>query len=330
MNQYFSRSIRRWILFIVLILIMLIIGFIIKQRGTQSITILISTPPQITTQVVYPCSSNNHAIKITFLNSRPFCMHLLSDDIVSNSIAGSRSWMPHQTKLISLMLKNAPSKPAVFLDIGANIGWFTLVMSVLGHKVIAIEPMLNNVKLMQASLHASQASSNVIVHANGLGVIPSQCILFSDNRNIGDGHTICGISSEKDAIRLIPRDYSIRQIINSTRLDSLVSQNIDVMKIDVEGSELYAVQSGIRLFDQYQVHHIISEFSPRMMREKKSDPYEYLKFFVSRGYNIRIVDDALTSLYERNAWQTITVYKSEQDLQRLSNGEQLDLWFTKK
>ncbi|CAF1007451.1 unnamed protein product [Adineta steineri] len=173
---------------------------------------------------------------------------------------------------------------------------------------------------MQASLQASQTSHNVIVHPNGLGVIPQQCILYSDNGNIGDGHTICGISSEKNINTLIPNGYSIRQIINSTRLDTLVSQNIDVMKIDVEGSELYAVQSGNHLFDNYHVHNIISEFSPRMMRDKKSDPYEYLNFFVSRGYNIRMVNDQLASLYEQNTWETVTVYKSEQDLRRLCDG----------
>ncbi|CAF1553596.1 unnamed protein product, partial [Rotaria sp. Silwood1] len=45
-----------------------------------------------------------------------------------------------------------------------------------------------NVKLMQASLQASQLSQNVIVHSNGLGTMPGKCILYSDNRNIGDGH----------------------------------------------------------------------------------------------------------------------------------------------
>ncbi|CAF1097556.1 unnamed protein product [Adineta steineri] len=329
MKQLFSRQIRRLISFLVLLLILIVTGLTFMQRTTQVPMILLTTPAQIITPV-YPYLNNSNAVKLTFLNSRPFYMHLLSNDIVSNSIARSRSWMSHQTKLISLMLANSSSKPAVFLDIGANIGWFTLVMSVLGHKVIAIEPMLNNVKLMQASLQASQTSHNVIVHPNGLGVIPQQCILYSDNGNIGDGHTICGISSEKNINTLIPNGYSIRQIINSTRLDTLVSQNIDVMKIDVEGSELYAVQSGNHLFDHYHVHNIISEFSPRMMRDKKSDPYEYLKFFISRGYNIRMVNDQLASLYEQNTWQTVTVYKSEQDLRRLCDGSgEMELWFTK-
>ncbi|CAF2625596.1 unnamed protein product [Rotaria sp. Silwood2] len=186
-----------------------------------------------------------------------------------------------------------------------------------------------NVKLLQASLQVSQLSQNVIVHSNALSAIPDKCILYSDNRNIGDGHVVCGISSLKDINVLVPAGYSIRQIINSTRLDALVAEDIDVMKIDVEGSELHAILSGIGLFDRYRVRHIISEFSPRMMRDKKSDPYEYLNFFVSRGYNIRIVNDPLPDLYERNAWQTVSIYRSEEDLRKLSNGGELELWFTK-
>lgn len=253
----------------------------------------------------------------------------MPDDIVSESVAQTQSWMPQQTKLISLILADAPAQPAVFLDIGANIGWFTLVMVVLGHKVIAIEPMENNVKLLQESLQASNVSHNVLVYPNGLGAKPQTCVLYSDNVNIGDGHTICGISSEQQAIALIPAGYSIRQMINSTRLDTLVGQDVDVMKIDVEGSELNAVRGGVRLFEQHRVRHIISEFSPSMMREKKSDPYKYLKFFVSRGYKIRIVNDELVALYEQNAWRTAPVYQSKEDLRRLSDGDYYELWFTK-
>ena len=266
-----------------------------------------------------------------FLSSRPFCLHLLSHDIVSDRIATTGSWMPQQTKFISMLLNDSPSKPAVFLDIGANIGWFTVIMSVLGHRVIAIEPMESNVELMRASLQASQISHNVTIHSRGLDVTPGKCILYSDNHNVGDGHTACGISSEKDANTLVPAGYSIRQVINTTRLDALVNQNIDVIKIDVEGSELHAVRSGARLFDEYDVRHIISEFSPNMMRDKKSDPYEYLKFFVSRGYNIRIVNDGMSELYKQNSWQRAHIYKSDDDLRTLSsNAGILELWFTKK
>ncbi|CAF1387605.1 unnamed protein product [Adineta ricciae] len=346
MKQFFTCSVRQRIFFLVLLFSILATKFLFTQEqgltfriipSTTTTTTTTSTTTPITTTVtstqdtkrVYPCLRSRHAIQTSFLGSRSFCIHLLSNDIVSNSIASSHSWMPHQTRLMASLLADAPSKPAVFLDIGANIGWFTLVMASLGHEVIAIEPMSRNIELLRASLQASKISQNVIVHPNGLGVKPSVCILYSDNRNVGDGHTICDITSEKEAIGRIPGGYSLRQVINSTRLDTLVNQNIDVMKIDVEGSELYAVQSGIRLFDKYEVRHVVSEFSPRMMREKRSDPYDYLKFFVSRGYKIRIVNDQLTILFERKVWQSVPVYISDNDLRRLSNGDQVDLLFSK-
>ncbi len=328
MKEFYPRRIRPWILFAVL-LTLFIIGFIYMHQTPQIHTTFTATSHYFST-TAYPCMSDRRGTKLSFLGSRPFCIHLLHGDIVSDSIARSGSWMPHQTKLISLLLADSSSKPAVFLDIGANIGWFTIVMAVLGHKVIAIEPMSNNVELMQSSLQASQVSHNVIVHSHGLGTTPGECILYSDNHNIGDGHMICGVSSEKERNALVPAGYSIRQVIHSTRLDALVSQNIDVIKIDVEGSELHAVRSGSRLFDGYNVRHIISEFSPGMMRHKNSDPYEYLNFFVSRGYNIRIINDDTSKQYEKNTWQTMRIYKSEQELRQLSNpGGIMELWFTK-
>jgi FkbM family methyltransferase len=203
-------------------------------------------------------------------------------------------------------------------------------MSVFGHKVIAIEPMYSNVKLMEASLQASQASQNVIVHPHALGMTSGQCILYSDDSNVGDGHTICGISAQRGMDSQVPAGYSVRQVIHVTRLDVLVDQDIDVMKIDVEGYELFAVRSGDRLFDRHHVHHIISEFCPSFIRAKNSDPYEYLKFFISRGYDIRVLTDNIGDAYERNTWQAMPIYRSEQDLRKLSNESGLlDIWFMK-
>ena len=307
----------------------MIVGFYHKYRTTQLDTVYAPIIHRVNTQACIPTNTRS-AVNITFLGDRSFLMHLLVNDIVSNAIVDSGSWMPHQTKFISLLLGNSSSKPAVFLDIGANIGWFTLTMAALGHKVIAIEPICNNVALMRASLQASQLSNNVILHYDGLSATSGRCIIHSDNQNIGDGHMVCGLSNVEEMNAVVPSGYSIRQVMNSTRLDALVNQDIDVIKIDVEGSELHAVKSGIRLFDKYRIRHIISEFSPTMMRQKHSDPFEYLTFFVSRGYVIRVMTDHLSDLYRRNDWRTQRTYRSDDDLRQLSNHDGIrELWFSK-
>ena len=177
-----------------LITLAIIVGFYHIYRTTQVDTVHTPIAHRVNIQACAPKNMRS-AVNITFLGDRSFRMHLLVNDIVSNAIANSGSWMPHQTKFISLLLGNASSKPAVFLDIGANIGWFTLAMSALGHKVIAIEPMCNNVALMRASLEASQLSGNVILHSDGLSATAGRCIIHSDNGNIGDGHMVCGLST---------------------------------------------------------------------------------------------------------------------------------------
>ena len=312
-----------------LLITLVILGFYHKYRTTELAS---SYTPIVHRVNIQTCAPKNmrSAVNITFLGDRSFRMHLLVNDIVSNAIADSGSWMPHQTKFISLLLGNASSKPGVFLDIGANIGWFTLAMSALGHKVIAIEPMCNNVALMRASLEASHLSDHVILHSDGLSATTGRCIIHSDNGNIGDGHMVCGLSTDEEMKAAVPAGYSIRQVMNSTRLDALVSQDIDVIKIDVEGSELHAVKSGARLFDHYRIGHIISEFSPSMIRQKRSDPFEYLKFFVSREYVIRIVTDDISDEYRRNNWRTRRTYRSDDDLRQLINRDGImELWFSK-
>ena len=50
--------------------------------------------------------------------------------------------------------KSFRGKKGVFLDVGANVGWFSMVALSLGHSVIAFEPFERNVELMCASLDA--------------------------------------------------------------------------------------------------------------------------------------------------------------------------------
>jgi FkbM family methyltransferase len=290
--------------------------------------------PEILVNIPSPtiaCPQDDYAMELTYMNSRSFCLYLLRDDIVSTSIVKTKSWMPHQTTFINVLLSESLSKPAVFLDIGANIGWFTMVMSALNHRVIAIEAMKTNTQLLQSSLAASKLQKSVRLHHHGISSVRGKCILYSDNLNVGDGHMTCGISADANLSAVLPPNYSIREVIETKSLDALVQEPINVMKIDVEGSELQVVMSGMQLFDRYGVKHIITEFTPNMMRSKSGDPYHYLMFFFLRGYQIRAVNSTMPDLYQQKEWDKMPTFETEQELRDLSNRKtDMELWLTRQ
>ena len=60
---------------------------------------------------------------------------------------------------VSVILKALENYPtAVFLDIGCNIGTYTLVMAAAGREVVGVDAMLNNLAYIHTSLALSNTS----------------------------------------------------------------------------------------------------------------------------------------------------------------------------
>ena len=192
-------------------------------------------------------------------------------DIVSESITSTGSWERGDTeKLMSLLpceealrveaerrsssrlCEETAQKRGVFLDIGANIGWFTMVALHLGHDVVAFEPFNSNVDLICASIRETSSSSlPKRFHLNELGLDFKQrrCELFQQRHvNLGDAHSVC---DNKTRAHFISNGYTSLGWMNTTTLDEALVDGlfdhvdgIDVMKIDVEGFEPSVILGG--------------------------------------------------------------------------------------
>ena len=66
----------------------------------------------------------------------------------------------------------------------------------------------------------------------------------------------------------------------------LSNKNIAVIKVDIEGGEGKALESGIELINKYHVPFIAIEFSPLYLLEHGTDPKELLHLLISNGYKI--------------------------------------------
>jgi FkbM family methyltransferase len=189
---------------------------------------------------------------------------------------------------------NIPLSELTFLDIGANIGWFSFQMAALGVQVIAFEPMEQNLDLIKASLCLSEnmnsgLSKQITLFGYGLGVEDGECMTFSHRINKGDGHVEC------DASRLeLPEDYEVRGSIPVRRLDDIMSKfqsergklNVVAAKIDIEGSEAKMMEGGEKFLLGGEIPVIVTEFDPRMIRERGSDPVDFMKKIFSAGYRV--------------------------------------------
>ena len=169
------------------------------------------------------------------------------------------------------------------VDIGANIGYFTMLAASLvgprGH-VLAVEPNPRNMRLLEASRRANRYDHVTLAQA-AAGRETGILIL---NTSYSNGTT----SAPPDDLAQLLSAESVPCL----RLDSLVDVNttVDFIKVDVEGAEynaLLGAEGTIRRCRPF----IVSEFSPAMMPGiSHVSGEDYLNWLISLGYDLSVVE----------------------------------------
>jgi hypothetical protein len=108
------------------------------------------------------------------------------------------------------------------------------------------------------------------------------CFVLSDHINVGDGIMACQENSQVPYVA--PTGYSIRDTLDLVTLDSLVDQDIWLLKIDVEGFEPLVFRGAKRLFATSKIHYIFSEVSDAMMAGHGYKSEDYMMFLYESGF----------------------------------------------
>ena len=225
-------------------------------------------------------------------------MYIYKDnDIVSNSLLRTGQWATaeknglHQALNAFAKRKNLTEQEVIFLDIGANVGSFSLTMASYGFSVVAFEAFGENSDLIQASICKNSFEHLITLHSKALGAATSACVVYSDVHNYGDGHTQCGEQQNivNDTFLHEGVQYNIRARIESVRLDDVLASpkirsKIGAVKMDVEGYETHVVQGGQGVLLNSKIPCIFTEFSPGMIRDKGGNPADFVNTFIDAGY----------------------------------------------
>jgi FkbM family methyltransferase len=149
-----------------------------------------------------------------------------ADDFISQNIA--KGICPY-TPLVDLMLKIAKPGQAV-LDLGAHIGTFCLAAAAAGCRVAAVEASPRNVALLRASVANNSFDHLRVIHA----AVAAQEGVLSFSPYGPYGH----VSTPATNLPSIQ--------VPAVTVDRLLADigwpHVDFIKIDVEGSEIAALQ----------------------------------------------------------------------------------------
>lgn len=209
-----------------------------------------------------------------------FSMYLDGADIsVARSIEAG-TYEPHVIAFVEAFL--APGMHVV--DAGANIGLYSLLAaSRVGPagRVWSFEPNSENCRLLLSSA-AANAFTNISLHPVALGNAAGHTyftLALGSNGGIQD-------DAHRDLL-----DESCK-IVPLMRLDDFALERVDLLKMDVEGSEALLVQ-GAQATLQRCRPVIVSEFSFEMLhRIARLDGGEFLAGMQDLGYELFISDKA--------------------------------------
>lgn len=219
--------------------------------------------------------------KSDFANIRGHKMYLGPKDSLGLSINGIYEKL--ETELIKNEIKNGD----VVLDIGANIGYYTLIFAKLvGNKgrVFAFEPEPFNFSLLEKNIEINNYK-NVIIENTAVSDKNGEIKLYLSKKKTGM-HRIYPshlISSDFVNVKMISSDDYFH--------NHKYGKKISFLKIDVEGSELGVLRGMKEILENNPNIKILLEFIPSCVREFGAEPRNIIEFLIKNKFNFSFIND---------------------------------------
>ena len=188
----------------------------------------------------------------------------------------------------------------VAFDIGANVGWHTLLMaSLVGNdgRVLAAEANPSVRGRLQDHLNLNRFEQVEVIPyaiANTEGTAkfygPE-----ADDADSGNGHVVTDeTGTQHETIR-----------VETRRLDTIVSagqiERLDLIKIDVEGFEWPVLQGGEQTIAKFRPH-IIFEYTAEYSSRAEGDPRAMAEFFRKHHYRLFAIGRTWAEAVDPENW----------------------------
>jgi FkbM family methyltransferase len=204
-----------------------------------------------------------------------------TDYVVGSTISLARSYEPEVSNTLRAVL--GPGE--TFVDVGANVGWFTMLAAGLvgpEGRVVAVEPNPRNVALARMSAK-DNGFDNVEVYPVALSERPGAVALDTDGSN-GRIVPVDGPPSEPFEANFVVAARPLDEILEAAGVDK-----VHVLKVDVEGAEPLVLAGAQRCLSRDRPV-LISEFSPLALDAAPwGGAQRYLDTLRGHGYRLRMI-----------------------------------------
>jgi len=204
----------------------------------------------------------------------------------------------YETKLLMSQI----GKNDVVVDVGANIGYYTLLMARRAKKVFAIEPDKEIFGILKKNVEENNLKNVVLINA-AAGAKKEKIKYYKNEENYGDGRVVES------------KNGKFMGFVSCLRLDEILrnEQKISLIKVDTQGYEP-AVIAGAEKTIKKDSPILFLEYTPGEYKDKKM-----IDFLTKNYKNIWSIND-----FAEVPWP---IYKGVKILGKVGY---TDLWMKKK
>jgi FkbM family methyltransferase len=237
-------------------------------------------------------------------------------DSISREVCFTGSYEPQETALVDDMLQPGMT----FVDVGANWGYFTLLGASrvgLAGRVVALEPDPRMFCLLADNVQrnrASQVTCLPVAASAQAGTVQLTGFRESDG-NFGLSRVVASNSGAD----LIEAEAKSLDAI----LDDLDIESVDLLKMDIEGAEGFALSGLARSLAAHRIKRILLELHPDYLNEHGMTVESAVTPLVDAGYDGMIVDHSAQATRDVAYGRTS---RSDLLLRPFSLDQRLDEW----
>ena len=185
------------------------------------------------------------------------------------------------------------------LDVGANIGIYTLFALFKGHQVIAIEPEAHNFCLLNRNIMINNFSDRAISYPLALNDK-----LKISKLNLASFEYGSALHSFDRTINQYGDQFNpiSRQGVIGVTMDELISslkKEVNHIKIDVDGNEFLVLKGGEKTFRSDSLQSVLIELDYTHMEYKSS-----LELIESYGFKLHNIDSKSNKRIRRDSHST--------------------------
>ena len=217
------------------------------------------------------------------------CLYDSKRDVYVSAAYREKESIWEETEVTHLLRLFRLDENLHFIDIGAHVGTYTMFVAALGRFVLSVDCFRPNLVRLRHAIQLTQMTNRVVLINNAIYSQSGQKLKLAINtRNIGgQGLYVTKTHSNRSVVStqiLTNHSYTVKTIRFDDLRPILMSKRIEkvLIKIDIEGSENFVLESGEMIFNQFDIPLVQMEWSRTRLYSERVETI--LKFFAKRKF----------------------------------------------